>query len=90
MKKAARLVVSPEVIAKQVGDETVLLHLSLGTYFGLDSIGTKIWQMIGEGKAIPAICGSLEQEYEVSPAQLERDTLSLLEQLAEKKLISVH
>ena len=35
---------SPNVISQEVSGETVLLDLDSEHYFGLDSVGTRIWQ----------------------------------------------
>ncbi len=40
---------SPDAVESAVGDETVILHLVNGTYYGLDPVGTRIWRMIGDG-----------------------------------------
>jgi hypothetical protein len=81
--------VSPHVLARQVGDETVLLHLASGTYFGLDPVGTRIWQLMAEGKTLLEICDKLIADYEVSREDLERDALALANSLAAKELIFV-
>jgi hypothetical protein len=43
--------VSAQVMARRVGNETVLLDLASGTYFGLDPVGARIWQLIGKEDA---------------------------------------
>ena len=37
---------SPEVISQEVSGETVLLDLESESYYGLDAVGTRIWQLI--------------------------------------------
>ncbi|MBT6125779.1 MAG: PqqD family protein, partial [Halieaceae bacterium] len=37
---------SPDVISQEVSGETVLLDLNSEHYFGLDEVGTRIWQLI--------------------------------------------
>ena len=78
-----------QVMARQVGDETVILDLAGGTYYGLDPVGARVWQLIGEGKALGEICDTLLDEYEVARDTLERDVLDLAEKLLEQKLITV-
>ncbi len=78
-----------QVMARQVGDETVILDLGSGTYFGLDPVGARVWQLIGEGRTLGDICAALLDEYDVARAQLERDVLDLAEKLLEQKLISI-
>lgn len=81
--------IPPHVMARQVGDETVILDLSGGTYFGLDPVGARIWQLIGEGKTLAETCDILLDEYDVPCEQLERDVAELAEKLLAQKLISV-
>ena len=36
-----------------LGDETVILDLASGTYYGLDPVGARIWQLMAEGQTPP-------------------------------------
>ena len=76
-----------EVMARQVGDETVILDLASGTYFGLDCMGSHIWQLIGTGREVAEIRNILLAEYEVSSEVLDRDLLALLRELNSLGLI---
>jgi len=88
MTLTENLVVSSEVIAKQVGDETVILHLGSGTYFGLDAVGGRIWQLMGEGKSLNEICDVVLDEYEVSREDIQRDIAALTKDLLAHDLVS--
>ena len=88
MNLSDKITIPAHVMARQVGDETVILDLAGGTYFGLDPIGARIWQLIGEGKALGEVCEALLAEYEVSRHQLEGDMERLLQELGGKGLIS--
>ena len=66
MEPNTKLSISPTAISKELGDETVLLELDSGSYFGLDAIGTRIWKLINDGKNLNEICDTLLDEYEVS------------------------
>ena len=46
-----RLAIPAPVMSRLVGDETVLLDLESGMYFGLDGVGQRIWEAIAEGTA---------------------------------------
>ena len=89
MKLADKIIVSPQVVAREVGNETVILDLESGTYFGLDAVGARMWQLIEEGKSLAAVCDTMAQEYDVSREILERDALALAHDLVEKKLVSI-
>lgn len=84
-----KIEISKDVLFQEVGGETVLLDLGSEQYFGLDAVGTRIWQLIGEGAAPPAVVDVLLDEYEVDRATLERDVAELLGRLREAGLIRI-
>lgn len=87
MKLSDTVKIATQVMARQVGDETVILDLASGTYFGLDPVGARIWQLIGEGKTLAEICATMLEEYEVGREHLETDILRLTGQLLERGLV---
>lgn len=89
MNLTERLTVPAQVMARQVGDETVILDLATGMYFGLDPVGARLWQLLGEDKTVADICETLFAEYEVSLEDLQRDVTSLLDELRARGLVSV-
>ena len=60
----SKLTPSEQAIESSVGDETVLLNLENGTYYGLDPVGTRIWALLKQGMPAPEICTVLVAEYE--------------------------
>ena len=52
MNMDSQFVVPPQVRARMVGEETVILHLESGIYFGLDPVGARAWQLIQAGKSL--------------------------------------
>ena len=79
--------ISSQVIARKLGDELVILDLAGGSYFGLDAVGTRIWQLLREGKNPAEVCAVMVDEYDVSREELERDIIILLEELVAQELI---
>jgi hypothetical protein len=89
MNAIDRFSISADVMTRDLGEETVLLDLSSGTYFGLDAVGSRIWQLIGAGKNLAEICDTLFDEFEVSREDLKRDSEALMEELKVRRLIIV-
>lgn len=85
--KTTRLVLTDHQITSQLGDESVILELNAGIYYGLDSIGTRIWSLIESPRSVQEICDIIEQEYDVQPAACEQAVLSLLQDLEAKSLV---
>ena len=89
MNLSDKVSIPPQVMARTVGDETVILDLASGTYFGLDPVGARIWELMGEGKTLSEVCGQMLEEYEVSRDDLERDVLRLAQELTDQGLVGL-
>lgn len=87
MPLPASLSLSPDVMARQVGQETVLLHLASGNYYGLDEVGARAWQLFVQGLAPAQACEQLLAEYEVPRERLEADLQRLIDELAAQGLV---
>lgn len=79
----------PNQIAATVDREIVILSVERGSYYGLDDIGSDIWEKLANPTSIGAICDVLAEKYQGDRATIERDVLSLLEQMAAEGLISI-
>jgi hypothetical protein len=79
--------VSSDVLFQEVSGETVLLDLESEQYFGLDAVGTRIWSLLKEGRAVREMVETLLAEYEVEREQLAGDVRELLAALLDAGLI---
>ena len=75
---------SDQAIDSAVGDETVLLELTSGTYYGFDPVGTRIWTLLKEGRTRSEICARLTEDFDVSVEQVEADVARFLDELVER------
>jgi hypothetical protein len=89
MNLTDKAAIPPQVMARTVGEETVILDLVSGTYFGLDPVGARIWQLLGENKTLSEVCDAMQQSHDVSRADIERDVLCLVEALCVQRLIDI-
>ena len=80
------IAVPPDVVFRELDGEAVILNLDSGIYFGLDEVGTRIWQLIGEHGLLQTVFDAMCREYDVAPDTLERDLLSLVDELCTKGL----
>ena len=88
--------ISLETVVQRRGDllandlsenETVMLDVAGGSYYGLKSVGKAIWEIIDEPKKVQEICDRLLQDFEVDADVCRRETLSFLERLDERGLL---
>lgn len=85
----AKVQVSDDVVARQVGEETMLLDLGSGKYFGLNPVGGRFWQLLEDGQSAAQARDTLLDEFAVEQEQLDGDLADLIDQLAEAGLITV-
>lgn len=79
--------ISSEALSQEVSGETVILDLQSEQYFGLDAVGTRIWQLLGTHKNPEMIFDVMLDEFDVEPEQLEKDMQKLFKKLAEAGLL---
>lgn len=86
---SSRLVVGPEVLVRQIADESVLLNLKTETYFGFDALGTRVWTVLVSAPSIQAALDALLAEYEVSEETLRADLGELIDELIRRELVAI-
>lgn len=81
--------VSPRQISSAMGAEQAILQLDSGKYFGLNPVGSRVWQLAAEPRKVSDILATLLAEYEVPADRCRADLLALLEKLRAAGLIEV-
>jgi hypothetical protein len=75
------------VLCQALGGEAVLLDLKSEQYFGLDEVGARVWQLLGENDDLAEIEARLIAEYDAPPDAIARDLRELVEKLIEAGLV---
>ena len=88
-KPTDRFEISSEVLSQEVNGETVLLDLDGESYFGLNEVGTHVWQLLQAGESVRGLLDSLAGEYEASEERIESDVRALLVKLTESGLVKL-
>ena len=81
-----RFAVSDDVIFRALGEESVILSLDTGMYFGLDPVGTRIWTLLPD-RNLAQVAEVIHEEFEADLPQIQRDVLELVDQLVAKRLV---
>jgi len=84
-----RITIVDDVLSRDLDGEAVLLDLGSGTYFGLNEVGTEIWQLIGSGATVAEVRAALLERFEVDEATARRDLDALVGELLERGLVEV-
>jgi hypothetical protein len=81
------VVVSDEQVSTALGDETVILGMEDGVYYGLDAVGARVWALLAAPRRVSELVETITREFDVTAEQCGRDVLALLEELFERRLI---
>ncbi len=77
------------VVSSDLNDETVLLDLESGIYFGLNQVGASIWRLIETPRTVEQIQEELGKEYDIDRDSCSAAVQQFLAQLAAKNLITL-
>lgn len=83
------IVRSREPLTANVDNEIVMLSPDQGSYFGLNEVASRIWELIAEPTSVAAVCTQLTREYDVTADTCNTDVISLLDELLQSSLIDV-
>ena len=78
---------SPDQVSGVLHGETILLSSSTNLYYGLDAVGSRVWELIQQPRNLSAICDQLATEFEVDRAVCEGDVRELIDKLAQAGLV---
>jgi hypothetical protein len=85
---ASRVRVNEGVLCQELQGEAVLLHLDSGIYYGLDPVGTRMWQLIAEHERLADVVDAIIAEFDVSDEQCATDLLELVARLEDQGLVT--
>jgi len=78
-----------KLITSKMDGETVMMSINNGEYYGLDTIGSRIWELIENPISVENLIAKLRCEYDIEIAQCEHDTTIFLQQMANKNLLII-
>lgn len=83
------VVANKQQVSGDLGEEAVILNLEDGVYYGVNSVGSRIWSEIQQPRTLQQLLGTLTDEFEVDPDTCLNDIRTFLQQLADKGLVQI-
>lgn len=77
----------PDVFARRIADEVLLVHLGRSEIFSLNSTAGRLWELVSESGTRSGVLYGLAAEFEVEVEQLHEEVDGLLAQLIEHGLL---
>ena len=76
-------------VSCNLASEAVILDVNAGVYYGLNTLGARIWDLIQQPRTLHEVRETILQEFDVDPERCQRDLVVLLSDLASRKLIEI-
>ena len=70
-----------ETISGQIDDEIVMVDIEKGSYFSLNPVATRIWELLEQPLTLDGLCDQLLTEYDVSAEECRADVAEHLTQM---------
>src|ERR1700730_9328040 len=81
--------IAGDVVFRELEGGPFILNLESGVYFGLDPIGTRIWQLCQEHASLQSVWEAMQREFEASAETLQFDLLAFVDELSTRGLVTM-
>lgn len=85
---------SQSMVARVVAGETLIMPVrakvgDLATIYSFNGTGTLVWRLLESPRTVTELAAAVAQEYEVEPAQAERDVTDFVSEMKAVGLVEV-
>lgn len=83
------VVATKHQVSCALGEESAILDMRNSVYYGMNAVGTRVWNLVQQPKSIREICDAIVDEYDVTPERCEGDLLELIDHMNSEGLIEL-
>lgn len=76
-------------VSCKLSEEAVVLSFQDGTYYGLNAVGARIWELLEKPRTVKEIVDLLLEEFDVERPQCESDLRAFLDEMHIRNLLAV-
>jgi hypothetical protein len=78
-----------DLLFNEIDGEVVLLSIENGEYYGMDKVGSRIWELLANPMSLNALVTTLISEFNVNYQKCFEETLEFLKTSISKNLILI-
>jgi len=75
------------VLAQEAQGQTVLLRLDDGSYYALDEVGARVWELCDGQRSVEQIVAAMCEEFAAPAETIAADVLEFVGELREEQLL---
>ncbi len=77
------------IVFNQLDGETIMMSIENGEYYGMNAMGTRIWDLLETPRRVSEIRDALMPDFDVELEQCEKDILAFLNLMESRKVIKI-
>ena len=78
-----------DIVASDIDNEKVMMSVEKGNYYGLDPIGSRIWDLMEKPVKVADLIDTLLLKYDVERETCKQDVIVFLEELRKEGILQV-
>lgn len=78
-----------EIIHNDIDGEVVIMSIAKNNFYGIDKIGSHIWELLENSRSVEEIITTMMQNYEVERETCEKDVIDFLDEALKNELITI-
>jgi pyrroloquinoline quinone biosynthesis protein D len=82
------LIRNAHVVSRRASEWVVLLHITDGTYYTLNDVGGRVWELCDGTRTIAEITSIVAEEYDAPLEVVQSDVTELVEELCAERLVA--
>jgi hypothetical protein len=77
-----------ELLHASVGaEECVMMSIEAGSYYGLNAVGSRIWELLESPKTVGQLCRQICEEFEVDAQTCEAAVVTFVDDLIKNRIV---
>ena len=77
----------PDMVFSHIDDEVVMMSIETGEYYGLNTVASRIWELLEKPHTFRWLVDLLIQEFDIDESKCQNDVTVFLNQLMDKHLV---
>jgi hypothetical protein len=77
----------PGMLFNEIDGEIVMLSVENSEYYGMDKVGSRIWQLLENQMKFKELVAILMDEFDVTEEKCSSETMNFVKKMTEKKLL---
>ncbi|MDZ7717600.1 MAG: PqqD family protein [Balneolaceae bacterium] len=89
MNRDTTIIRTNKALVSSIEDELVMFDAEAGQYYGLNNVGTAVWNHLETKKTVDELAEVLTTEFDITVDECRKELIEFLPELEEKGLIEV-